>query len=86
MNARGDLLGPHSALSSLCPACQEEETGPEVLAEDGDFSLARQLQFQLLGTAEFCTGWWQPEFDLVPLGFAAENEPHLSRMGILFSL
>lgn len=41
MNALGDLLGPHSALRSLCILlAKEEEMGPEALAEDGDFSLA----------------------------------------------
>lgn len=42
MNVLGDLLGPYSALSSLCILlAKEEEMGPEALAEDRDFSLAK---------------------------------------------
>lgn len=42
MNVLGDLLGPHSALSSLCLLfAKEEEMGPRGTGRDSDFSLAK---------------------------------------------
>lgn len=87
MNVLGNLLGPHSALSSLCLLrAKEEEMGPRGIGRGQRFLISQAAaQLQLVQTAEFCMGWCQAGFDPVALDIASENEPHLSQMGILFS-
>lgn len=77
MNVLGDLLGPHSAWSSLCILlAKEEEMGPRGIGRGQRFLISQPAaQLQLLETAEFGIGWCQARFDLVPLDIASENEP-----------